>query len=164
MKSYFLSPIVFLFVSTVLILLNSCGSDKTYDELNKADWLIGAWENQTNEGYSIEIWSKENDSVFVGVSYFIIDSDTVFSESIRIEQNGDDLYYIPSVNGQNDGESVSFKMTNSNENELVFENLEHDFPQKITYSKKGKNALMAVISGLVNGQEMVREFPMERKK
>jgi hypothetical protein len=45
---------------------------KTYDEIKKADWFLGRWENNSKEGNLSEIWTKENDSTFHGESYFVI--------------------------------------------------------------------------------------------
>jgi hypothetical protein len=133
-------------------------------ELNKMEWLLGSWENHSEEGDAAEIWKKENDSTYSGVSYFIVGKDTVSSEKISLEQRGDEVFYIPTVNDQNAGKPVKFKLTSSENDQLVFENPSHDFPQKITYRKFSKDSLMAEISGKLNGKESAQQFPLTRKK
>ena len=135
-----------------------------YAKLQKASWLIGSWKGHNPEGNPSEYWEKINDSTFSGRGYFIIGSDTVSSEELRLEQHSDKLFYIPTVKTQNNGEPVKFVMTSSSDNQLVFENPRHDFPQKITYNLIARDSLLAAISGIIDGRESTRQFPMSRIK
>ncbi len=137
---------------------------KTFDQLKKAESLLGAWGSTSTEGTLTETWSKMNDSVFAGHTYFVAGKDTVFSESIQLEERSQKLYYTPTVSNQNEGKAVSFALTSSSETELVFENPNHDFPQKIVYNLIGKDSLIAVISGKKNGKEAKESFPMKKIK
>jgi hypothetical protein len=47
------------------------------------------------------------------------------------------------------------------EHEIVFENLQHDFPQRIGYKRDG-DSLLAWIEGARNGQARRVEFPYKR--
>ena len=162
---------LFLLIATVSIL--SCNNEKekanstavkTYVEIKKADWLIGSWHSISPEGTVIESWSKQNDSVYSGTSFFIIGKDTVSSESISLEQTGDELSYNPTVKNQNDNKAVKFKLTSSTGSQLIFENPFHDFPQKITYTKINNDSLQAEISGMSKGKPAAEIFNMSRVK
>ncbi|MBA4155099.1 DUF6265 family protein [Flavobacterium sp.] len=136
----------------VLFLLAICSfsceqKSKTYAELEKANWFIGKWENKTTEGTFSEEWKKENDSLLLGKSFFIKENDTLFSETVRLEQRKNDLFYIVTVPNQNEEKPVEFKLTSSSADYLVFENPAHDFPKKITYKLVTKDSLYAEISG-----------------
>ena len=136
----------------VLFLLAICcfsceQKSKTYAELEKASWFLGRWENKTPEGTFSEEWKTENDSVLVGESYFINGKDTLFAETVQLEQQENDLFYIVSVPNQNKEKPVAFKLTSSTSDYLVFENPAHDFPKKITYKLVNKDSLYAEISG-----------------
>lgn len=133
-----------------------------YEEIEKANWLIGEWQNSTSEGVSTEIWEKKNDSTLVGISYFVVGKDTVSFEKISLEQKRSRLFYIPTVREQNNGQPIVFAMTSSAVNQLVFENPSHDFPQIITYTQITKDSLLAVISGKINGTMSSQDFPMRR--
>ncbi|HCT29393.1 MAG TPA: hypothetical protein DIW31_01350 [Bacteroidales bacterium] len=135
-----------------------------YTKIEQAAWLIGKWQNKSAEGESQEIWEKKNDSTLIGASYFVVGNDTVSSESISLEERGSELLYIPTVKNQNDGKPIVFTLTSSTTNQLVFENPNHDFPQKITYTQIANDSLIAVISGVVNGKENSQNFPMTRAK
>lgn len=125
-------------------------------------WLPGKWENQTQRGKMIEEWSKVNDSTYSGKSYMITTTDSISLESIALKKEGNNIFYIPTVKGQNNDQPVKFKLTSSSANQLVFENPAHDFPQKITYTLESENSLTAEISGIINGQQRSRKFPMKK--
>lgn len=80
-----------------------------------------------------------------------------------MKQKGDSLFYIPTIKTQNDGKPIQFKMVDATENQLVFENKTHDFPQKVIYIKVSNNNLIAEISGFKDGTETKEIYPMKRK-
>lgn len=142
---------------------NSETITKSANPLETANWLIGKWGSSENGTDVTEIWTKENDSVYTGISYSIRDKkDTVSFERIRLEQQNDKLVYVPVVKDQNAGEIVKFTLTSSAAQELIFENAEHDFPQKISYKLIAKDSLLAEISGIYKGSKQFEKFPMHR--
>lgn len=132
--------------------------------IERATWLIGEWADVFDEGKIIETWERTGDSTLSGKSYTIISGDTVFSESIVLQQRGEDLFYMPAVSDQNEGKPVEFKLTIFTDSTLVFENPEHNFPQKISYINYGGDSLLAEISGLREGKVASEKFPMKRVK
>jgi Domain of unknown function (DUF6265) len=92
----------------------------------------------------------------------IKNKDTVVFETIKLIQEKNILFYIPVVKDQNQGAPIRFKEKIISETQLVFENKMHDFPQLISYSKINGDSLRAEISGLKNGKEDRRYFPMKR--
>jgi len=133
-------------------------------DIKKANWIIGTWENKTSKGSLYETWRKINDHEYRGKSYILQGKDTVVFETIQLVQEGPNLFYIPMVKDQNNNQPVHFIAKISSENQLIFENRQHDFPQMITYTKTGTNTLTAEISGSKNGQERKQSFPMKRIK
>ncbi|MDB5146484.1 MAG: hypothetical protein JWQ57_504 [Mucilaginibacter sp.] len=152
-----------LIVICIAFTHNSFGQKKA-TPIAQAKWLIGSWKNQSAKTLDIETWKKLDDSTFLGRSYSLAGTDTVSSEHIRIEQHAGKLYYIPTVKNQNDGKAVTFTLTSANNQHLVFENPEHDFPQKITYTQINKDSLVAEISGAWKGKQRAIQFPMKRDK
>lgn len=144
----------------MLAMICSCQQKSTFSELEKARWFLGRWENKTPEGTFSEEWKTENDSVWVGASFFIRKKDTLFAETIRLEQKENNLFMIVTVPNQNQEKPVAFKLTSSTTDYLVFENPEHDFPKKITYKLVNKDSLFAEISGDGKSQG----FPFKKKK
>lgn len=151
---------------TILIcfLVFSACTSTNNDDITKAEWLMGTWENKTERGSIYETWSKTTNGEFSGRSYTVKGKDTIVFEHIQLIQGQDSLFYIPTVKAQNDGLPVRFAGKSISEQKLVFENPNHDFPQVITYKKVNADSLIAVISGIRNGQEDEQIFPMKRVK
>lgn len=139
-------------------------ADDAPNQMLKAEWLIGSWQNKNEMGDLSETWEKLNDSVLSGKSYFIKGKDTLFSESVELAQKGADLIYSPKVKGQNNDLPVAFKMTVATANQLTFENPSHDFPNKITYRLVNKDSIVAEISGIQQGKSASETYPMARKQ
>jgi hypothetical protein len=163
-----------IYTALALIVMASCTSNKSTenngvlatanDEIYKAYFFIGEWENREKDGVMTERWHKQNDSVFTGESYFISGNDTMSSEKITIEQRGNELYFIPTLKGQNNNQPVEFKLIESSPTHLVFENPTHDFPEKITYTLLTKDSLLAEISGMMDNNATTHQFPLKRVK
>lgn len=137
---------------------------KNYSQITKASWLLGEWENQTKESAFHENWVKKNDSSFMAKSFVLVGKDTVFNEDVLLEQKKDSLFYIVSVKNQNNEKPVSFYLSESSANQLVFENPKHDFPTKIVYNKVTNDSILAEIFGKQEGKEVKESFPMRKKK
>ena len=135
-----------------------------YDQIKEFAWLEGTWENPTKDGLYTEKWTKVNDSVFTAMSAVTKGKDTLFYETVVLDQKGDSLHYIVTTPKQNDAKPVSFTLKSFTANSYIFENKKHDFPQRITYTKVTNDSLMAEISGTQNGKPAVEQFPMKRKK
>jgi hypothetical protein len=137
---------------------------KKYIQLEKAKWFLGRWENATKEENSQEIWKQKNDSTLFAESFVTVGKDTVFYEKVDLTQRNDSLFYIVSVRDQNKEKPVSFYLTKSTENQLVFENPKHDFPTKIEYNKITNDSIFAKIYGNKDGKEISEGFPMKKSK
>lgn len=133
-----------------------------YTQLAFAKRMLGNWQNQFPEGIATESWELLDDSTYTGKSLVVIGKDTVSSESIQLQQRGTEVSYIPTVKEQNGGKPIPFLLTSSSENQFVFENPEHDFPQKISYTFFSNDSLVAEISGNINGEQKAEQFPMKR--
>ena len=153
----------FICISIGLLVLCAYAT-KPANDLKKAKWLVGSWENITSKGNIYETWHKTSENAFSGKSYMVKENDTIIFENIRLVQEQDRLFYIPTVKNQNDGLSVRFVAKTISATQLVFENPQHDFPQIISYTKINADSLIAEISGVKNGQQRKQTFPMKRMK
>ncbi|MFV8332134.1 DUF6265 family protein [Flavobacterium sp. GSP14] len=155
--------------TTLILLLLSIFSCKESDanekeKIKAANWILGNWESKSDEGKLTESWSKVNDSTFQATSYFIKEKDTIHFETITLQQKDDVLTYSATVLGQNNDKAVAFKQTNETPKQLTFENLKHDYPQKITYTHKTTIELAVKISGIQQGKPTSEEFIMKKIK
>ena len=157
MKKVILSLLILLFFA-------SCKKSKEVSKIVGNDWLLGKWENKSDEGNLLEIWKKANDSLFLGESYFIKEKDTLHSEKIEMQQKGENLLYVSTIKGQNNDKPITFKHNIEIEKQLVFENPKHDFPQKIVYSLITKDSIVIQISGIQQGKPSSERFSMKKSK
>lgn len=100
-------------------------------DLEKLSWINDRWVSTDGESTSYEHWEEINDALFKGGSETIKNGDTVFAEKLSIELINGEIFYIADV--AHNPAPVKFKLTFLTDSEAVFENPEHDFPQKISY-------------------------------
>lgn len=157
--------ITLLFLVLAIVGCKNDDSDKNEkDKIKTAHWLLGRWENKSADGVLSEIWTKTNDSTFQGQSYFIKDKDTIHFETIVLQQKGEDLTYNANVKGQNEDKPVTFSLTETTENQLIFESKKQEYPQKISYQKAPNNNLVTTISGLVDGKISTEKYTLVKGK
>lgn len=125
----------------------------------------GIWSMETDEGTIFEEWEKESDSLFTGISYVVKDGDTIVLESIKIKYEDGKLCYAPTVLNQNEGKEVLFLLKEylETENKFVFENLMHDFPQRIIYHFKDNKNLSARLEGEQEGRMKSLDYSFKKQ-
>ncbi|MFI5451531.1 DUF6265 family protein [Pedobacter sp. UC225_61] len=134
-----------------------------YSTLKQFYFMLGNWEMKTAKGKITESWTQNKESLS-GKSYrHALNGDSSLMETLLIKKIDSDFYYCSNVSGQNNGETVSFKLISNENNILVFENATHDFPQRIVYQNMSKNELLAWIEGERNGKKSKSEFRYHRK-
>lgn len=70
-------------------------------------------------------------------------------EFFRIEEREDGLWYLTQPRGQS---ATAFKAKEVSASRVVFEKLDHDFPQRIIYWREKSGELRARIEGDVKGK------------
>ncbi|MBU0763794.1 MAG: hypothetical protein KJ607_03050 [Bacteroidetes bacterium] len=163
MKS--INQILSLAVFLSLFLLSAC-SPKSEDKDNKTadfEWLTGEWIYSEDESVMTESWKKVSDSLYCGKAILTEFNDTVFSEELTISGSGESIILSVVVPGQNDGKKVEFRLTSSEKGIYVFENQQHDFPNKIIYKNPEPGILHGQISGNSGGREQKQDFIFVRK-
>ena len=108
-----------------------------------------------------EQWMKPAGGLMLGIGRTVKKEKAVDFEFMRIEQKGDDIFFIAKPKDNKD--ETPFKLIKSSSNEAVFENPDHDFPQCVIYKRQGKN-LTGRIEGNNNGKFRGIDFPMTRAK
>lgn len=151
MKIFFL---IIAFIGNI-DLVNS----QTFNDLN---WLLGSWRMKQEGVEFAEIWTKKDSTSFSGKGIGVSGNDTIFYEEIQLQFKQGEICYNVKSRGQNDNETVSFKLVNHGINTFVFENIEHDFPSLIIYKRLNENHMEAWIEGKINGIVKSESFDFER--
>ena len=99
--------------------------------------------------------------MMLGMGRTVKDKKAVDWEYMRIEQRSNELYFVARPRGNTD--ETSFKAIRLIDREVVFENPEHDFPQRIIYRLTPSGVLAARIEGVENGNAKGIDFPMNRE-
>ncbi|HKT80802.1 MAG TPA: DUF6265 family protein [Vicinamibacterales bacterium] len=86
-------------------------------------------------------------------------SDVGWLEGCWESTNGDRVAYEAHPSGQAPATFFSTTITDSS---VVFENLEHDFPQRVGYRLDGASRLLAWVEGTAEGRTRRIEFPYQR--
>ena len=146
----------------ILLTLASCKKSKEVYKIVGNDWLLGKWENKSDNGNLLEIWKKANDSLFLGESYFIKGKDTLHSETIELQQKGENLLYVSTIKGQNNDKPITFNHNIEIEKQLVFENPKNNYPKKIIYKPITKDRVFIEISGIDHGKVNSIRYSMKK--
>jgi hypothetical protein len=154
----------------IFFLLSSCRTDYELRKnqiknvgLNDMRWLLGNWEMNIESSKLYESWEK-NGKKYSGNSFMTIESETVFSETMSLEIRENQLCYVVSVKNQNNNQAVVFKYKEVIDNEFRFENLQHDYPQRIVYKKINTETFYARIEGNNKGKIQQDSFLFTKSK
>jgi hypothetical protein len=121
--------------------------------------LAGCWEVATPTGVSEEHWLRPRGGALFGVSRTVRGDSTVAWEWLRIIERAGRLVYVALPFNQAGAEFAESAATDSS---VAFDNPAHDFPQRITYRRRGNDSLLARIEGTVRGAFRAVDFPFRR--
>ena len=145
----------------VTLLLVSFSLNAQTNGIEQFSWMLGSWKGNTGEGELYESWVKQDQNTLIGKGYYIVKGDTTTREKLRIQKIDNYYTFIPIINNNY---PALFTMVESENNKWVFENKEHDFPQRVVYSLKENGSMLAWIEGELNGEQMKEEYLFEKIK
>lgn len=108
--------------------------------LARLSWLAGCWERTSVGGSLEEQWMAPRGGMMLGMNRMVRDGRAVAHEALRIEERQGALVYVADPSGQTRTEFTSVEVTDTS---AVWENPEHDFPQRIVYRKGRPDSLFA---------------------
>ena len=126
-------------------------------------WMSGCWEVNDGRSLTTERWAKPTENLMIGTSQTVRNGKTVSFEFLRIVNNGQGVTYIAKPSSAQT--ETPFAFAKIGEKEIVFENLKHDFPQRIIYRSDKPDSLFARIEGPgKDGSVKGMDIPMKRVK
>jgi len=137
----------------------------TQDEIYSIDnlkWIEGFWLDSTAFSFKtpkvsfMEKWKYYPDSIS-GKGVSIKGNDTTITSALCIREVNGEIKYIARPLGE---AMIPFSLIFMADNEVIFENLVNDFPQRIRYVKTSKDSLQVIISGLRPEGERAVTFKM----
>lgn len=158
-----LRPRIFLSVAAVLALLPAwIGAQTAQIASAPADrlaWMSGCWSRTNGATVVEEQWMAPRGGVLLGMGRTTVNGRVLEYEFLRVFTAGDTLVYGSIPSGQT---YAAFRAKTIGARDIVFENLQHDFPQRIGYRAVNADSLIAFIEGPRGGTVRRTEFPYRR--
>ena len=144
------------------MLLTTWSNANQKSGVEQLEWISGCWVMDDGKERTEETWMKPAGKSMIGMSRTVAGGKTVHTESAQIRETNGQIAYIVTL-GMGAKPTV-FKLVKSSDNEVVFENPEHDFPQRIIYRRESAEALFARIEGAEKGVNKAMDFRYKRSK
>ena len=129
--------------------------------VERVAWLQGCWESVTPRRVIEENWTAPRGGTMLGTGRTLRADTLVEYELVLIRERDGRLVYEAHPSGQPSAEFTAREVTDSS---VLFENLGHDYPQRVGYRKLGADSLLAWIDGTVGGAARTVDFPYARAR
>lgn len=120
-------------------------------DLAQLAWITGSWVMEKGDLRVEEHWTEPRAGTMFGVGRTMKGDRTVFFEFLRIESTPDGIVYFASPRGR--APATPFKAVEIADGKAVFENPDHDFPNRVTYWRAADGSLAARVDGKRNGRD-----------
>lgn len=121
--------------------------------------LAGCWEQSLPNGRTVEMWMRNDSGMALGMSRTVRDGRVTEYEFLMLRQNPTGVDYVAQPSGQ---PTATFALKAFGDDATVFENLAHDFPQRIIYRWPDRDTMIARIEGQMGGQAKGVDFTYKR--
>jgi hypothetical protein len=115
------------------------------DGLEGLAWMAGSWAGEQGGLEMEEHWTAPKGGSLLGLHRDVAAGRTVSFEFLRIASSADGIVYWASPQGR---PPTPFRLVESKDGRVVFENPGHDFPQRILYWLAADGSLHARIEGI----------------
>ena len=113
--------------------------------LSAISFMSGCWRGPSANGATIEEQYPESaDNLVIGMTRYVRGNRVVMFEFTTIERTDSSFMMIPRPRGN---KSDAFPLKEVTDARAVWENLAHDFPQRIIYARGTDGSLVARIEG-----------------
>lgn len=148
-------------IGACLLLIGAAKAQEPKTTIADLAWLAGCWDGSGGGRESLEQWMKPSGQTMLGMSRTVAGGKTIAYEFLQLREQDGSIFYIAKPSGQAE---ASFKLVKYENKEAIFENPEHDFPQRIIYRLEKDGSLAAAIEGMSKGKPKKIDFPMRRVK
>ena len=142
-----------------LIALSQRSSAAT--ELSDLAWMAGQWNGVQDGVETDEAWLEPRGNTMLGIHRDTKNGKTTSFEFLRIASTAEGITLWASPQGK---PGTPFRLKEVKGKRVVFENPEHDFPQRIIYWLGEDDSLHARIEGTYKGQAESEEWVWQRSK
>lgn len=112
-------------------------------------FLAGSWFVEKGGERIEEQWSIPAGGMMLATGRTLRGGNTVLFEYLRIESTPSGVVYIAQPRGK---DATTFKLAQAAEGKVVFENPAHDFPKRISYTRRSEGTIDVRIEGESDGK------------
>jgi len=134
-------------------------ADRADVDITDLGWLAGNWIREDADSVSEHVWLAPRGQVIVGLQRDTRGGITRHTEFVEIRQGPDGIVFHVYPVGQ---APTDFFLVWADERRMLFENPDHDFPQRILYWIENGSTLVARIEGRVEGRIRASEWRWRR--
>jgi len=135
------------------------GSLPMQSPLGQLGWLGGCWQSGSGDRTTMEMWLPPARGLMIGASRTVAGGQVREYEHLRLRADGGTLVYtaLPSRQRETD-----FRSTSAGADGFRVENLQHDFPQRITYTRTGADTMTVRVEGAGAGEPRGFDLAFQR--
>lgn len=149
---------------TVALTLGVAHLAKPPARVDSLRWMTGCWEQRGARRTIEEHWTRPAGGTMMGLGRTIRHGpggDSIANyEFTRIVERSGKLVFVAQPSGQKLAEFAEESLTDSS---VTFSNPAHDYPQSVSYARRGKDSLYARTDGVVGGKSRRIEFVYARR-
>jgi hypothetical protein len=137
-------------------------------KLAALSWLAGDWRTKFGDDDLEEHWSAPFGDSMMGVFRWVKGGKVWMFELLSIVGDGDDIVFRlkhfdnQMVGWEEKDKSLSWKLSKSSAEELVFEKPDQKQASRLVYRRSGDNELHVRLEGEHDGKPSVKEFKFTR--
>ena len=148
----------------VMFIATASANGQGKADITSVKWLTGCWQKDNDKSGTLtfEQWTTSDGGALFGIGRTLKSGKLLSWEMMRIAQEGDSAKFFAQL--PNAATATAFALKTATRDELVFENLQNDFPHRVIYRNAGPDKLAARIEGKNGEKEMAIDFPFKRIK
>ncbi len=123
---------------------------------SSAPWMEGCWA----DGRVQESWTRLRDGTLLGAGMAVRGDVREITERLTLETARDRMTYIAEPTGQ---ARTRFPAVTANGDSLVVANSDHDFPQRISYRRVGRDTMLVALTGAEGGAPRTMDLTLVRR-
>jgi len=150
-----------MWLTLVLTALFPVAAQSGAPAIARLAWLQGCWEGVAATRVVEEQWMAARGGAMLGMSRTVQDGKLREYELVLIREAGGSLVYEAHPSGQ---PAATFPMKEMTDASILFEDLAHDFPQRIGYRRDDAERITAWIEGTTGGRSRRVEYPYRRAR
>lgn len=149
-------------IAAAVIIAEPVSAQEREGGMESVSFIVGCWVQPAPEGSGLrEIYPPPAENMLTGLSQFWQDGRIVDFEFHRIDGSADGPLLTPHPKGV---ASVTFRPVEIREDRITWQNLDHDFPQRIIYHRVAVDTLLVRIEGGEGAGARSMEWRMARAR